>query len=66
MYVYVCICICEFVGLSSSSQLMAQLFIILEWPLDPFLVREGDRKLNFIPLKHLFFTYDLHVPPVPF
>ena len=56
----------EFVGLSSSSQLMAQLFIILEWPLDPFLVREGDRKLNFIPLKHLFFTYDLHVPPVSF
>ena len=45
---------------------MAQLFIILEWPLDPFLVREGDRKLNFIPLKHLFFTYDLHVSPVPF
>ena len=25
---------------------MAQLFIILEWPLDPFLVREGDRKLK--------------------
>ena len=52
--------------LSSSSQLMAQLFIILEWPLDPFLVREGDHKLNFIPFKHLFFTYDLHVPLVPF
>ena len=40
---------------------MAQLLIILELQLDPFLVREGDRKLNFIPLKHLFFTYDLHV-----
>ena len=46
---------------------MAQLFIILEWPLDPFLVREGDHKLNFIPLKHLlFFAYGLHIPPVPF
>ena len=56
-----------FVGLGSSSQLMAQLFIILEWPLDPFLVREGDHKLNFIPLKHLlFFAYGLHIPPVPF
>ena len=56
----------KFVGLNSCSQLMARLFIMLEWSLDPFLVREGDRKLNFIPLKHLFFTYDLHVPPVPF
>ena len=45
---------------------MAQLFIMLEWPLDPFLVREGDRKLNFVPLKHLFFTYNSRVPPVPF
>ena len=45
---------------------MAQLFIILEWLLDPVLVREGDRKLNFISSKHLFFTYDLPVPPVPF
>ena len=53
-------------SLSSSSQLMAELFIILERPLDPLLVREGDRKINFIPLKHLFFTYDLRVPPVPF
>ena len=43
-----------------------QINITLEWPLDPFLVREGDHKLNFIPLKYLFFTYDLHVPPVPF
>ena len=48
---------------------MAQLlFITLEWPLDPFLVRESDHKLNFIPLNmyiYLFeaynFTYDLHV-----
>ena len=42
------------------------LFIILEWPLDPFLVRESDCKLNFIPLKHLFFIFYLHVPPTPF
>ena len=49
-----------------SSLLLARLFIILEWPLDPFLVREGDRKLNFIPLKHLFLTYDLLVPSAPF
>ena len=33
---------------------------------DPFLVREGDCKLNFIPLKHLIFTYDSNVPPAPF
>ena len=32
----------------------------LEWPLDPFLVRESDRKLNFIRLKHLHLK-QLHV-----
>ena len=47
-------------------KLMVQLFVILESPLDPFLVGESDHKLNFIPLENLFFTYDLHVPPAPF
>ena len=30
---------------------------MMEWPLDPFLVRENDCKLNFVPLKHLFIFY---------
>ena len=49
-----------------ESEYILFLFIILEWPLDPFLVRAGDRKLNFIPLNHLFFTYDLKVLPASF
>ena len=42
---------------------MAQLFVILEWSLDPFLVRECDHKLNFIPLKHysLLMIYMFHL-----
>ena len=38
---------------------MAQLLIIIEWPLDPFLVREGDRKLNFIPLKLMIYVFHM-------
>ena len=40
-YIFVRLTSPELVGWSSSSQLMAQLFIMLEWPLDPFF---GERK----------------------
>ena len=58
MYIYICMYIYMYIYM--YVYIYVYIYVCI------YISIEGDRKLNFIPLKHLFLTYDLFVPSAPF